>query len=475
VTIYQALTLELPYGKSGGVFAKRPATAPSRLQPLLPPGMDTVLLKALELKREDRYATMAAFEADWRRVRQGLLPQGGARNPVRRVFESMSRHPREVLVGGLGVLILALLGAALWQPNGEQHGPFQPVQGTSAKIERRTVLVETEPQGARVVLVPIDPRTGDPVKAEAIRPEKTTPLTASDIPVGEYLVEAEIAGFGFHQVYRMVPQRDQKAPSGPEKHRWWRADGDTVILSTIAILRSAEVTKTMIPVPGGDFTMGPSPLFDKTSLAHPHPVLPFYLDPTEVTVGAYRATMKRLPEKLDENVVKDSEAIGYVSYYRALEYAERMGKRLPTEAEHEYVGTNKGTTTFPWGDDRDRIKTWRFDAVGEPAFDRARDHPGIAGLFSNVAEWTSSLHVPYPGTTPELQEKYFGNLQVNYLTKRVVRGGPDPVARRDFPLDNPPLGPQWEPRYRYSFSPDSTHPGLGFRCARSAQLSFLNP
>src|SRR5205085_10049875 len=74
-TLYQALTLELPYGRAGARPTAASPVRPSRRQPLLPPGLDPVLLKALAVRREDRFVSAEALQDDWRRVRQGLPPR----------------------------------------------------------------------------------------------------------------------------------------------------------------------------------------------------------------------------------------------------------------------------------------------------------------------------------------------------------------------------------------------------------------
>jgi hypothetical protein len=66
-----------------------------------------------------------------------------------------------------------------------------------------------------------------------------------------------------------------------------------------------------------------------------------------------------------------------------------------TEAEFEYVATNRGTTLFPWGDDPEPARRWSMHEVTEPGVDVTVSPAGVRGLFSNAGEWTvTALFLP---------------------------------------------------------------------------------
>lgn len=70
VTLYQLLTLELPYGISPVSSRKPLPPSPSQRQPLLPAALDPVILKALMPDRAKRYPSIVALREDWLRLRR---------------------------------------------------------------------------------------------------------------------------------------------------------------------------------------------------------------------------------------------------------------------------------------------------------------------------------------------------------------------------------------------------------------------
>lgn len=155
----------------------------------------------------------------------------------------------------------------------------------------------------------------------------------------------------------------------------------------------------MAHFPDGRFQMGSE---DAKLLAprHLRKVAAFYLDTTEVTVGAYRKGEAALPGEMAKLKVTDDHAIASVSFDAATAYAESIGKRLPEEAEYEIAATNGGTSQYPWGNTPPKAD-WQFGPVGQPDWDCTPTKPPVFGLYSNVAEWTASWIYPYPNS-PEI-------------------------------------------------------------------------
>jgi serine/threonine protein kinase len=75
VTLYQALTLELPFGQAA-IHSRRPLpSSPSRRQPCVPKALDAVVLKALHPDRSRRYRSGVEVLAAWSDAR-GRKPAG---------------------------------------------------------------------------------------------------------------------------------------------------------------------------------------------------------------------------------------------------------------------------------------------------------------------------------------------------------------------------------------------------------------
>jgi serine/threonine-protein kinase len=478
VTIYQALTLEFPYGR-GRVNAKTPPMQiPATVSRPWPWNLDLVVQKALDPDRERRYGSAAKLREDWQRVHKGLLPQYAKVGAKRRLLDFVGRWAiPATTIGAMAsvALLLVLLVKLTAKP-------------------ARTVQVSTEPPGARVALVPLSELYGTPRFDQALQPGEKTPVVVHRVPPGEYLVVAEVPGHGFHEVFRKVPMPGELPPTlrkRPTKRRtlqpgavkspqvdvpqgagesfphleFTEVDG-TVIMPTITIPKSG-VEEGMALFQGGEFTVGSADYGPAFVPPHTRTVGPFLLDRTEVTVAAYLEVRRDIPEDLRKLSPAAEEAVRFVSFDQAMRCAEQMGKRLPDEWEYEYAATSAGEFRFPWGADFERIEKWDFGPVGLPLYDRPLANPAICGLFSNVAEWTSSWHAPYPGAlwTPE-------QIEIN-RGQRVVRGGPLSVVNGDSqPAGRDKLERWWDARFRQGFDPDTQKPGLGFRCARSLRPRF---
>jgi formylglycine-generating enzyme required for sulfatase activity len=157
-----------------------------------------------------------------------------------------------------------------------------------------------------------------------------------------------------------------------------------------------------------------------------------------------------------------------LTFDEALVFAESVGKRLPTEAEYEFVATGGGTRAFPWGDVWPQGAVWEIGPVGQSAVDRLEVQVTVRGLWSNVAEWTDSWPIEYPvaihGADGRRDPRTAAALA---QLSRVVRGGPRCVIEGRPERE---LGP----RSREAADAATRYPGVGFRCARSARPRFLD-
>lgn len=221
----------------------------------------------------------------------------------------------------------------------------------------------------------------------------------------------------------------------------------------------------MIRIPGGRFQVssrrGTEPGPDVTLHA-------YWLDRTEVTVGAYAACVSAgtcvLPARTSPycsfELGDPLLPISCVGHAAAAAFCRQRGARLPSEAEWEYAARG-GTAAraFPWGDAPPTCEiaaTLRSDSTAKscsgsrPA--RAGTHPlgrspfGIEDLAGNLEEWVADFYVePRPTAPPQSGASF------------VLRGG------------SWLLGPSYaETTVRSAGSAMEAGPGVGFRCAKGA-------
>jgi len=452
VTLYQTLTLELPYGRDRVTAHTPPAQLAASTTRGWPPNLDLVLLKAIQPDRLCRYESVAELRDDWQRVRQGRLPVRARVNLRRRLNHAAHSKPSQT-VAALALLLAAALITFMLLP--------------AAPIVR-TVHIQTEPAGARVALVPLNPENGIPDFEKALKPKEPTPSTIRGVPPGLYLVIVKKKGYAFHEVFRTVPAPGEARPP-TYGDRFLHTDFEELAdgsaeLPTIH-LPDANVHQEMAFFNGDNaFVLGTANFGPDFAPPHQRTVAPFYLDTAEVTVAQYRSTIGYLPDQLKRVSPADNEAVRWVSYDRAVWCAEKLGKRLPNEAEYEFAATRGGKTRFPWGDDFGQVKSWPIGKVRIAKHDSFMADKPVFGLFSNVAEWTSSWCAPYPGAD-------WSTAPVQKLRgMRVVRGGPPSVVQgKTQENDWDRLGEPRDPRWRDGQPQDAMLPGVGFRCARSVQ------
>ena len=473
VILYQLLSGRLPFGSgSGSVTEQILRDQPSPLSTAtkrVPRDLVAVCVKAIAKLPEQRYQSVYDFSQDLRRYLARMPTTARPVGSLRSILCRAKQRPALFALSAVTLLLLAtMIALTLSSPRtiertgGAAVGPLGPAAVSL------TVRATTIPSGARVVFVPVDEQTGDPEPDRAVRPTggRRTPLTIDLLP-GVYLVEAQVESYGFHEVQRIVVAKDSPLSWLDSGIASVELDDGTLEIPAITIRPEELSRRGMARFEGGEFTMG-SPKFPHTA-PHRRVVEPFYLAAREVTVGEFRKVMGRLPDLLLD--FADDQPVRWVHYYDARLFAERVGARLPTEAEYEFAATNAGTQEFPWGNEAGKIEAWTFEAAGQPAFDQTATSPPVFGLYSNVAEWTSSLQNPYPSaiSLPGLPQPWL-DLDIQHRASRVVRGGPNSVA------EGKPLPEEWfrGPRDRRAEPRDTRKPGLGFRCARSCEPRYLD-
>ena len=189
-------------------------------------------------------------------------------------------------------------------------------------------------------------------------------------------------------------------PAGLEKSRKpqeyiWKKDGSI-----------------MVYVPAGVFRMGSEQGAPNERPVHEVDLDAYYIDKYEVSWKQWKASglfyATRITGRLDRveppdwGIVDDQPVLN-VTWSEARQYAERAGKRLPTEAEWEKAARGTDGREYPWGN-------------APPTFDRAvwREHPisgksdapvtccaagaspyGVFNMAGNVMEWCEDIYDPH--------------------------------------------------------------------------------
>lgn len=181
-----------------------------------------------------------------------------------------------------------------------------------------------------------------------------------------------------------------------------------------------EVVFKMVPVPGGEYTMG-SPAAEKGRGGDEGPqkkvkISPFWMGACEVTFDEYDVYADAEKDKTPtpDGMTRPSppyidltlgmgKSGGYpansMSQYGALMYCRWLYAktgvfyRLPTEAEWEYACRAGAATVYPFGNDSAQLKDYGWYAVNsESKYHKAGElKPNAWGLYDmlgNVGEWT---------------------------------------------------------------------------------------
>jgi serine/threonine-protein kinase len=475
VILYQLLARQVPFSGTMPTILNQIAndepTAPRVIDSSVPRDLESICVKAMSKDPADRYDSAQAFADDLQRFLNGETTIARPTTVLERAWRKLRKTSLSSLSSnGAAFLALTLPLAAFlnWgkaAPRSQSPADIPPLRvetrGSNLTEPAVPVRIESEPAGARIAIALIDESTATPISGQVIKPAGATPVVV-DLRPGNYLIVADIPGFGFHEVYRTVPREGTPMYLNSRIAQRQPADG-TYEFAPIKIRPEAEVLRGMAYFSGGHFVAGNDSL--EGMPIHDCDLPGFHLQTREVTAGEYRDRFGALPQMLQHSVTHpaNGDPVTLLTFDEALSYAEAIGLRLPTEEEFEFAATAAGTRFVPWGNALDQARSWEFGPAGKPEFDHTDTIPPVYGLFSNVAEWTESRRAPVQNNLPP-------NLRALCEQARVIRGGSMSVARRE-----PTAMPDWASGARLA-EPATQHvplPGLGFRCARSFKPRFL--
>jgi formylglycine-generating enzyme required for sulfatase activity len=176
---------------------------------------------------------------------------------------------------------------------------------------------------------------------------------------------------------------------------------------------------------------------------------------------------------LATDMTKSASSINCIGYDAALAYCMSIGKRLPTEAEWEYVA--QGVTTarqFPWGDVApDNSCTQAIDTDCYTA--QTTNYPWLRpiGAAGNTASGVNAL----AGNMAEMTLDFFPATGCSNMSKCFPSGAMDPLADTDNANGIVVRGGSWgsiaddvrtRARANFKAAQATTAGTIGFRCVR---------
>jgi serine/threonine protein kinase len=445
VILYEMLTRQRPFpGVSLDILDKvrhAEPVPPRQIKPDLPQGLETICLRALMKEPAERYSTAGEMAEDLQRYLNGEPTLARPLTPADIAIRWIQKNLAFAAV--CMVALFSTAAAAMSIYNGQSGTPdaadsVEVAPAVSNPSRPLTVQLTTDPPGAEIVFIRLDPVTAMPT-GKSYRPGRT-PVTVS-LPRADYRVVARLDDGRFHEVIRHVPMNPNANPEG-FPHRLWDYRRGIVVLPDISI-PNRDVNRGMVAF------SGTAPQLD--------PIPPFELDPMEVTIADFRRAYRgTIPGEMQiSGVESDQVPMTGTLYDYAVAYAEMVGKRLPTEMEYEFAATNGGTTRFPWGDEEHEISD-SLVSVGTIPFDRTQTEPPVFGLFSNGAEMTGTQYVFDFGGAMRRPSASQGQL----LDSFVVRGGLSQLGSQE-------LIQEQGSRLRSGMARKQRAAHAGFRCARS--------
>lgn len=209
-------------------------------------------------------------------------------------------------------------------------------------------------------------------------------------------------------------------------------------------------SNTMVLIPSGSFLMGGGSETDQIPI---HEVFldSFYVDIIEVTQKEYEKVMGFNPSKY----IGVDLPVESLDWFEANDYCQKLGKRLPTEAEWEKAIRGNAKTKFFWGNKMNDKFSWfkgnsggKTHAVGT----RIPNSYGIYDMSGNVWEWVNDWY----------DKNYYKNSP--YSNPQGPKSGKFKVQR----------GGSWSniadyhaSSYRMVYGPEGKDEFNGFRCAKS--------
>ena len=215
----------------------------------------------------------------------------------------------------------------------------------------------------------------------------------------------------------------------------------------------------MVFVPGGAFAMGRDDGRNEERPAHAVTLSPFYIDQHEVTAGQFKRALSVGGVRIDADAAlaldldsaEPRNPVTNLTYAEASDYANWVGKRIPTEAQWEFAARTTDDRLHPWGNSPAAWKRPRLPRQLDQvmSFDNDLSPYNVFDLAGNAWEWTSD---------------WFDASWYNRLKGRNTLDPTGPKSNRDHQRSVRGGSDIWASSWRVGVNEDKRIPYLGFRC-----------
>lgn len=435
IVLYEGMTGRLPFHGSAREHAFAHLTLavvpPRKISEDIPKDLETICLRCVQKVAAQRYPSAAALATDLSLFEAGEPIHARPITRLQRAWRWIRQRPAvSTSVAGM-TLCFAILPMLVTVP---------------APNGKTQVTVQTNPEGAEVLIFPVDPQTG--------LMQESTPLHVKAAPgslalaPGQYWVQAIKQGV-ITEFLRTVPE-DVNELATAWNYRKWEPTGANSMSWPAARLREKPRLEGMVYIPGAtDFPVRKIQTKDGDVSVIRKRFNPFYIATTERKVRDFVDRTGRLP--LHQQTPDKLDAPLSARYDQALSWAEVHGARLPTEYEFDYVSTLQ--SMHQAGDYAEIDRILAKSNISRDQLLANLDQ--LKNLRNGAAEWVLGEVGLYPDLENSTTEPDFPEHAIHW---KVLKGG-----HVDFDSDRPEDFEDVEPGYRYLQRYFVIRPGTGFR------------